>query len=186
MNIIKSTTVYCIQMGAMFALVLLATGVTSLFCARPAYAATPPPAPSCHSLTVKQSDDKTHYELTATTTATNSDIAGYRFDFGDKQSYTFNFDSTSQKNRATATVKHTYAKNGSYNVTASVVGSKNTQPPSDASASCTVRITISQSSIEVLPATGPDDFLSLVTPLAAGIITYVIALARKTPSEMRL
>ena len=185
MNIIKRVTLYCLRMSAMFALVLFATGIASLFCARPAYAVVANPAPTCHSLSVKQSDDKTHYELTATATATNTtDITGYRFDFGDQQSYTFNFDGPTQKNRNTATVKHTYTKNGSYNVSASVIDSKNTQAPSGPSPNCTVRITIGPTSIEVLPATGPNDLVSLTAPLVVGIVTYFVALAaRKTPAE---
>src|SRR5690349_6235541 len=61
------------------------------------------PGGECKSLTVEQSSDKNYYLFTVT--GSGPDIKGYSIDFGDRQSYNFDFQKTPVSNRGTAKVK---------------------------------------------------------------------------------
>jgi hypothetical protein len=174
MNDDKSARLHYVRVAAVFVGMFCAIQVLSLFGGQRTYAAEP--TVTCQNLSAQQSDDKNYYTIVATASAAkDSDIAGYRFDFGDRQSYTFNFDTTSNKDRYQATVRHTYEKAGNYTVVANVISSVGSQAGQTASPNCMLKITIADTSGLVLPATGPDTFRSLVITVASGVVTYCVA-----------
>lgn len=180
MNIKKSAKAHYLQTGLLFASMFAAIPVIDSFATHPTYAADPPPV--CQDLTAKLSDDKNHYDLSvAASAANNSDINGYQFDFGDHESYTFNFDNKSNSNRRQATVEHTYDKAGKYVVTVKVISAKSNQATQTSSNNCTVNITIAGTT-DVLPATGPSTWTTLAIAGIIGIGAYVVTLqeVRKT------
>lgn len=175
MNTNNSAKLHYVRAVLLFAAMAAAIPVVDLFSTHPTYATDPPP--SCQNLTVAQSEDKDYYNLAVTASAAKaSDISGYQFDFGDNQSYTFNFDAHSTKDRRQANVKHTYQKAGQYIVTAKVLGKNSAQTTAQTTApECTVTITIAGASTE-LPATGNDFTTTLTVAGMIGLAVYLITL----------
>lgn len=172
MNTNKSAKIHYLQTTLMFLLMFAAIPIVDSFSTHPTYAADPPPA--CQELTANLSDDKDYYTLAATASAgKDNDITGYQFDFGDHQSYTFNFDSQSTKDRRQASVKHTYQNAGTYTVIAKVISNQNGQLVHTSSPECTITVTIA--SAAELPATGPDIITTLIIAGAIGLTVYWIA-----------
>lgn len=69
----------------------------------------------CSKLTTAATSVSQSYSFTATASGNSAAITGYRFDFGDHQSYVFAFDAAGpQQNRSTVTVTHAYASQGIY------------------------------------------------------------------------
>ena len=134
--------------------------------------ATTSPA-TCLQLVAEQSEDKNYYRLTAT--ASDSDITGYEFDFGDKQSYTFTVHDAPGKDKKTATVRHTYEKNGIFTATAKVIGTGDSN-----SAKCSTQIVIGQ--VAELPPTGPSkDLRAIAALVAVSVAIYGFAFITRTP-----
>jgi hypothetical protein len=137
---------------------------------------------ACLDLTAEQSEDKNFYKFKATASAANNaQIIGYEFDFGDQQSYRFNFHNTPSQNRNTATVKHTYEKSNKYIATVNVISSAGDKETRASSPACTAQVTIGQTTAE-LPATGPGDTLVLQV-IIVGLATYGVVL-RATKSRV--
>lgn len=128
------------------------------------------PGGECKSLTAEQSDDKNYYVFTVT--GSGPDIKGYSIDFGDQQSYTFDFQKSPTNDRGTAKVRHTYQKEGRFTATAKII----TSAISESSPTCVVHVTIGQSTPTELPTTGSRDSLIILTALVLGIITYEVVL----------
>jgi hypothetical protein len=123
------------------------------------------PAPTCSSLGVRLSDDKTVYVFTATATAsTPSKITGYTFTYGDNQSYTFTFASNSKSDRHTATVTHSYQTAGTFAASVRVNLKISGKTSSVTAASCKTSVTVPPAGTD-LPATGA----GLPVGLAAGV-----------------
>lgn len=151
---------------------LSAIPIVDSFSTHTTYAADPPP--SCQELTAVQSEDKEYYTIAASASATkNNDITGYQFDFGDHQSYTYNFDSQSNKDRSQTAVKHTYQKAGTYTVTAKVISNQSGQLVHTSSPECMTTVTIAGAT--ELPATGPEFTTSLAIASVIGLAVYWIA-----------
>lgn len=173
MNTKKSTRMHYIQTALLFASMFAAIPIIDALGPRSAQAADP--APTCQNLTAEQSDDKNYYSLTVTALAANeADINGYQFDFGDYESYTFDFDNHSNSNRQQATVRHTYEKAGTYTVVARVVGNNDGKVIKASSPGCTIHITIAATT--ELPATGPNPLTTVVIASVIGLVTYAITL----------
>jgi hypothetical protein len=126
------------------------------------------PGGSCTSLYVEQSSDKNYYIFTVN--GSGPDIKGYSVDFGDQQTYNFDFQKTPVSDRGTAQVKHTYQKDGNFTAAAKIV----TSTISESSPACTVQITVGQAPVSQLPVTGPQDVTIFTTALFLGIVTYVV------------
>jgi len=160
----------------------IAAAVALLFCAainHPAHAAAP--TPECLSLTAEQSEDKNYYNFKATaSTANNASIIGYEFSFGDQQSYRFNFYNVPDKDRGTATVKHTYEKSKDYTATVSVISSANGKEAKASSPSCSTHVTVGLPVVAELPTTGLSTESSLLIALGLGLITYKVVLTIRT------
>lgn len=153
--------------------ILAAVGWWGLFPSQSVSAADASTA-TCQSLTATESEDKNHYDIVATaTTNEGARITGYMFDFGDRESYTFNFSNESAKDRQRAAVKHTYAKTGNYTVKADVISTKDGKTSKSSSPNCTATVTVG-SQTGVLPATGPNDTRILIETIVIGMITYGI------------
>ena len=126
---------------------------------------------SCAALTYRLSDDKNYYIFTATAvTDTSSAIAGYGFDFGDRQSYTFQFVPGSILDRSHAVSTHTYEKAGDYQVKASVVSMIDGKITTQSSPSCMVHIVIDSNQGQLVN-TGPPN------PLKLFVATFLVAVA---------
>lgn len=128
------------------------------------------PGGECKSLAVEQSEDKNYYIFTVT--GSGPDIKGYSIDFGDQQSYTFDFQKSPTNDRGTAKVRHTYQKEGQFKAIAKII----TSTTSESSPTCVVHVTIGQPTPTELPATGSHDSLIILTALLLGVITYEIVL----------
>lgn len=128
------------------------------------------PGGECKSLSAEQSSDKNYYVFTVS--GTGPDIKGYSIDFGDQQSYTFDFQKTPVSDRGTAKVKHTYQKEGQFTATARII----TSAVTESSPHCMVQITIGQPIPTELPTTGSRDSLIVLTALLLGVITYEVTL----------
>jgi hypothetical protein len=126
------------------------------------------PGGECTSLSVEQSSDKNYYIFTVK--GSGPDIKGYSIDFGDQQTYNFDFQKTPVGDRGTAQVKHTYQKNGNFTAAAKIV----TSSVSESSPACTVQVTIGQPPVSQLPVTGPEDTTIFLTALFLGVITYAV------------
>jgi hypothetical protein len=161
----KSNHVLTVQLAIALALIICIVGATT------SYAVTP--AATCLTLSAEQSEDKNYYRFTAT--ASNDTVTGYEFDFGDKQSYTFDVQDTPGKDKKTATVKHTYEKNGIYTATTKIIDVD--KKKSQSSATCSTQIVIGQ--VTMLPVTGPDGALPAITLIAVGLAIYGILLIQK-------
>jgi len=132
----------------------------------------------CLTLTAEQSEDKNYYKITAT--ASDGAITGYEFNFGDKQSYTFDIQNAPGKDKKIAVVRHTYEKSGIYNVSARVINTTDNGEVQN-SASCTTQIINGQ--VPTLPVTGPsnDDTQFIVTLLVVGVAVYGFVFIIRTP-----
>lgn len=124
------------------------------------------PGGECKGLSAEQSEDKNYYIFTVT--GSGPDIKGYSIDFGDQQSYDFDFQKTPVSDRGTAKVKHTYQKEGQFTAKAQLI----TSTTSESSPFCVVQITIGQPTPAELPTTGSHDSLIALTALLLGVITY--------------
>lgn len=106
-------------------------------------AAAAEPGASCDSLIVVESEDKNFHIFSASATPINdSVITGYIFDFGDNQSYEFNYNQDDEKWHGLSTVNHTYSKAGRYKASATVVTNTNGESLRATSEACTTTITI--------------------------------------------
>lgn len=90
----------------------------TLFVRTPSLATAETTKVGCDKLTAAPSTDKAGYTLTATASSDGREITGYRFDFGDHQTYAFAFAAAGPKlNRNQVTVMHSYASQGIYTAT---------------------------------------------------------------------
>jgi hypothetical protein len=128
------------------------------------------PGGECKSLTVEQSEDKNYHIFTVT--GSGPDIKGYSIDFGDQQSYTFDFQKSPTNDRGTAKVRHTYQKEGRFTATAKII----TSAISESSPTCVVHVTIGQPTPTELPTTGSEDSVIVLTALLLGVVTYEVVL----------
>jgi hypothetical protein len=123
---------------------------------------------TCNRLTAQESTDKNYYIFTALVSpAPGATITGYVFNFGDNQSYEFNYGSTASNDRAVAVVNHTYESTGSYQANVNVITSTNGKSSHVSSAACTAKITIGPG-VTTLPNTGPGNVTAEVAD-AAGV-----------------
>jgi hypothetical protein len=134
------------------------------------------PAAACQELTAQQSDDKSHYNIVATATApSGTNIVGYQFDFGDRESYTFRFGSAQNRDKNKATVKHTYKKDGTYKLSAKVISTKDGKTQTS-STGCVLSVKVGASATS-LPDTGPSTATTVVLAVIIGFVTYGITYA---------
>ena len=94
------------------------------------------PALTCTSLTAVRSNDGSSYAFTAKASGNDSAITGYTFDFGDHQSYSFQFGKRPGQGHHRATVMHTYRTLGTFTATVYVDTNKGGKPASTSSPSC--------------------------------------------------
>lgn len=131
-------------------------------------------APTCSTLGVRLSDDKTVYVFTATAAAsTPSQIMGYTFTYGDNQSYTFTFASSSKSDRHTASVTHSYQTAGTFAASVKVNIKAAGKTSSVTAPSCKTSVTVPPAGTD-LPAAGADLPIGLMASavfLATGLHT---------------
>jgi hypothetical protein len=98
---------------------------------------------ACQTLSVRLSDDKNYYILSATSSLDpGAVIAGYRFDFGDHESYSFIFQADIG-DHTRATVDHVYEKAGVYIATARLL-TKGDGKDITPSSTCTIQVSVGQ------------------------------------------
>jgi hypothetical protein len=100
------------------------------------------PSVTCQSLSISLSDDKNFYIFNASAAGDASTITGYRFDFGDHQSYDFTFSGASTQDRHSASVTHTYMTAGAYTASVQVNTKTAGKVARISSAACRAPITI--------------------------------------------
>lgn len=128
--------------------------------------------PTCNRLSFRLSDDKSHYIFSALATPTNTtDITGYKFDFGDHQSYDVMFDHSTKTDRTKATTTHTYEKDGTYTASVHVLSKPDGKMVSTSSPACTVHVTVASQAGQELANTGPGNIVKLfaLSTLTGGI-----------------
>jgi hypothetical protein len=127
----------------------------------PLVIAYPPTTLACDSLQATPIGDKNSFVLSATSSASNNTaVTGYDFNFGDYQSYSFDF-TNSMTDRQQASVTHTYATAGTYTAHAQVRGRSNNKAVTATSSGCRTTIAIQPSAVTTLPNTGAGDAVSL-------------------------
>lgn len=151
---------------ALLRAIIIAVCCTSVLELSPSHSTQAAPGGECTKLSIEQSDDKNYYIFTVN--GTGPDIKGYTIDFGDQQSYNFDFQKSPTADHGTAKIKHTYQKYGQFTATAKVV----TSTISESSPACTVQITIGAMTPAELPTTGSNDSLIVLTAVLLGVITY--------------
>lgn len=122
---------------------------------------------TCDSLSTTLSDDKNYYLFTAGATVGGGDhITGYKFDFGDQQSYTVHFNSDTKDTHEQATTTHIYEKTGTYQPKVTVLVTRGGKSAQVSSQDCTSHVTIQPAG--QLVDTGPGDVV--VWFLAASVV----------------
>jgi len=101
-----------------------------------AWAFAAAPALTCTSLTAVRSSDGSSYAFTAKASGNDGSITGYTFEFGDRQSYSFQFSKKANQDRSHATVSHTYLSHGVFTATVYVDTRKGGNPASASSPDC--------------------------------------------------
>ena len=130
-----------------------------------AHATEPTQSADCKSLAFNVNDTK--YTFTATASVNNgARILGYKFDFGDHQSYSFTFDKTVSGSRNTAKIDHAYARSGIYQARAFVIASVHSKMRYVSSEDCMVSVSVGQSSPNELTSVGPGNPLLLSAGVA--------------------
>lgn len=118
---------------------------------------------SCDKLTQTLSPDN-KYDIFTVKSSVPRDavILSYIFNFGDKQTYSFNFESGTSGDRDQATVNHTYEKAGNYDASVSVLAHSGNRTFTVTSPSCNTSVAFDQPAINSLVNTGPGDMLSVL------------------------
>ena len=139
------------------------------------------PTVSCDSLTYNWNSSQNQYVFAAAASGSGvSNITGYSFNFGDNQSYNFDFPSGSTANRATGSAGHVYAKAGNYNATVKVLATINGQKQRITSPKCAVTVTIAQPASQ-LPNTGTQNIIEVFAVSSLiGTAVYQFAVRRST------
>jgi hypothetical protein len=121
---------------------------------------------NCDQLNSVLSDDKNYYIFTAKASGDSATITGYKFDFGDRQSYTATFPASNQDHH-TATVTHTYKDPGSYTIVVHVQTKTQNKSSSVTSDACKTTMQIGE---PTLPNTGAGDVIT--GALGTTIVTF--------------
>ena len=157
--------------GFVMAMIVMAGAVVSLLpYSLAAEASAASASAACQNLTSSLSSDKNYYIFTATAApgGDNTEIAGYLFNFGDHQSYSFGFDRDSERSRSQATATHVYGHPGTYVITAAILTNKKGKVTATYSPNCQLRITIGQlPTVGTLVNTGPGSALGLFIAMSA-------------------
>jgi hypothetical protein len=136
----------------------------------------------CNNLAVQESPDKNYYIFRAEAKPVNgATITGYKYDFGDKESFTYNFPKDA-KDRNTATVNHTYIKAGTFSANVSVLVTQNNKTSTITSKNCKESITVGQGQVTELAQVGPESMLPL---FGIGIIAGSVYWRRKQMQQIR-
>lgn len=144
-------------------------GIGVLF--RPVSAASTPTV--CKSLNVRQSDDKNYYIFTAQSVpGTGATVTHYVFDFGDTQTYRFEFPANATS-RNKAVVRHTYQKSGDFTARTTVFTKTDGKTVKTTSPACTAHV-VNGNVAATLAKTGPSDVLTLfaVVVLVSGSLHF--------------
>jgi hypothetical protein len=135
---------------------------------------------SCDSLSATMSSDKNYYIFTAASSGDNTDISGYTFNFGDKQSYTITFAASSTQDRHSVTVTHAYQSAGNYTPTVQVNTKVGGKTSSTSSPNCRTSLVIQSASSTTLPNTGAHGTPQLfVATFLIGAGLYELRLRRR-------
>jgi hypothetical protein len=124
---------------------LLIAVISLIITIRTPLVAAAPDAVTCDKLKITLSDDKNFYVFTATASGNASTITGYRFDFGDHQSYNFTFSPSDAQDRHTATATHTYLDPGNYTPTVHLDTQVNKKNTTVTSPDCQTSVSIGNS-----------------------------------------
>jgi hypothetical protein len=114
--------------------ILLVVSVFSAVKTTPLASADLKPA-SCDSLTAS-SNGGSQYTFTTLATSYGTKILGYRFNFGDHQSYEFQFSKADKQNRQIVSIVHYYKTQGIFSVSAYVNTARNGISTSTTSGAC--------------------------------------------------
>lgn len=127
-------------------------------------AAETPRQVTCDNLSIKLSDDKNHYIFSVKAGGDAASITSYTFDFGDKQSYRFNFEKNSTQDRRTAAATHAYQKASKYTAVVHVHTKSQQGAAGITSGNC-------QASVDIQPPTGrlPETGVTNTVGLFAGL-----------------
>jgi LPXTG-motif cell wall-anchored protein len=140
--------------------------------------ATPAPV-TCDGLSAKISDDKNFYIFNATASGDSGSITGYTFDFGDRESYSFNFSSAPNPNHHVSSATHTYRKAGSYIAKVHVNAKVKNKTTSISSASCQAKVTIGPP-VATLPNTGATNIVgTFIGSSVVGSLVHAFWLRRR-------
>jgi len=156
---------------------LVSTGllVTCVACCPPLRAVAAP-AVTCDGLSTTLSDDKNFYIFTVTAGGDTGSISGYTFNFGDHQSYQFNFGASTSQDHHTANVTHTYKKSGTYTATATARVKNGSKTTGVTSPECRTTVTNGPSAA-VLPSVGNQGTVRLFSLVAViGMTAYQLHL----------
>lgn len=108
------------------------------------------------------SSDGTTYTFTAMASAgRGASISGYKFDFGDRQSYSFTFAKGSSGNRNTARIDHSYVRPGIYQATVFVIVTEHGKTHYVTSDNCKASVVVGQSLPSELTNVGPGNTVLL-------------------------
>ena len=129
------------------------------------YAAESGQGAVCKSLTFNS--DSTKYSFAVTALAGHGTrITGYKFDFGDHQSYSFTFAKTAGNNRNTAKIDHSYARSGIYQATAFVIASEHGKMHYETSKSCKASVAVGEALPSELTNVGSGNTILLFAGVA--------------------
>jgi PKD domain len=131
------------------------------------------PPVSCTSLSAVLSDDKDSYVFTAVGAAAQpSHITGYRFDFGDHESYAYMFNPSATQDHTQVTVDHTYQQAGRYHASVTILTDNGEVAPGTA---CSTDITNGLSPPNVLVDTGPEHMPAFIggVIITGATVSYV-------------
>ena len=163
------------KLAIIVAITALFVGIAGFSNATPTTQAAEPPA-TCQKVTAQLNNDKTHYDIVATAAApSGTNIVGYQFDFGDRESYTFRFSKAQNKDTNMATVQHNYKKDGIYKLTAKVISTKDGKTQTSATG-CVLSVKVGATAGQ-LPDTGPNTTLTITLAVIIGLVTYGITYA---------
>jgi hypothetical protein len=134
---------------------------------------------TCNSLTAQETANENYRFSVSAAPGSSETIMGYVFNFGDNQSYEFDYDPVTGINRGQAKIDHIYSNPGTYVVTASVVTAANGKTKTTSSRACTIDVAVGQANSK-LPGSGPGNTLVLFVGISTiGTVMHYVLMSRR-------